>query len=197
MKPASAILRSLAAKDGEQVTMNDVLEETGRRAHGFGLLLFALPQAVPLPLGGISVALAIPLLLLSAHLIVFGVGSGIPERSRRYGIRATWVRQMVRYAAPLLTKLELLSRPRLQALADRSRLLGVVCLLLAIVIFLPIPFGNLVPGVCIILIAFGMVERDGLIISLGFVATLALFIGLYFAADWIADFMIKTFSGYF
>lgn len=195
MKPASAILRSLAAKDGEQVTMDDVLEETGRRAHGFGLLLFALPQAIPLPLGGVSVVLAIPLLLLSAHLIVFGVGSGIPERSRRYGIRASWVRHMVRFAAPVLAKLEYLSRPRLETLADRSRLLGFLCLLLAIVIFLPIPFGNLIPGVCIILIAFGMVERDGLIVGLGVVATVALFVGLYFAVDWLTDFIIKAFTG--
>ncbi len=185
MKTASAILSALAEKDGEKVTMEDVLAEAGSRAHGFGLLLFALPEALPLPVAGVSAILAIPLLLLSAHLVIFGTGAGIPQRVRGYGIRTSLVGRVTKAAAPVLKKLERLSKPRMEFLADSGRLIGLVCLFLSVVIALPIPFGNLVPAVCLGLIAFGMVERDGLIVAVGLGASALLVVGLYFAIDLI------------
>jgi hypothetical protein len=44
-----------------------------------------------------------------------------------------------------------------------------VCLLLAVVIVLPIPFGHMVPASAICVLALGLIERDGLAIVLGFI----------------------------
>jgi len=47
-------------------------------------------------------------------------------------------------------------RPPLENLA------GLVCLLLAVVLMLPVPLGNTLPALAIALMALGVLERDGL-----------------------------------
>jgi hypothetical protein len=69
--------------------------------------------------------------------------------------------------------------PRAQAL------LGVPVLLLAIAVALPIPFGNFLPVAALVMIALGLMERDGLVTMLGLaVGVVALFAsaGLVYAA---------------
>ena len=181
MKKTSAILKSLSDEKKGQITIGDVIAETGSRAHGFGLLLFALPEALPLPLPSLSTILAIPLILLSAHLIVFGEGPGIPERARRQTIRASVLRTVAKYATPAFERLERISHPRLEVPARQERFLAGACLLLSVILLLPIPLGNFLPALCLVAIAFGMLQRDGVIVGFGLVglaAVLALIIFL-------------------
>jgi hypothetical protein len=49
-------------------------------------------------------------------------------------------------------------------------LVGLLCLLLAIVLVLPVPLGNMLPALAISLFALGIMERDGLWILVGFAA---------------------------
>jgi hypothetical protein len=62
-------------------------------------------------------------------------------------------------------------RPRASWLAsDWAKVpLGVICFVLAAVITLPIPLGHLAPGTAICLLALGMMERDGVVIGVGFI----------------------------
>jgi len=174
MKRTSEILKSLCDKSREEVTIGEMIKESGSRTHGFALLLFALPEAVPLPLPSVSIVLGIPLVLISAHLIIFGEGSGIPERLRRQRVRASVVQKAAKHMIPVFEKLERVSRQRFEGLASRHRLLGVACLLLSIVILLPIPLANFAPAACLAAIAFGMLQRDGVIVMIGLIGSAAL-----------------------
>jgi len=49
---------------------------------------------------------------------------------------------------------------------------GGACLLLAIILFLPIPFGNIPPAFAISAFALGILERDGLATLIGCLATI-------------------------
>ena len=49
----------------------------------------------------------------------------------------------------------------------RDRLVGVLCLVLALVLFLPIPFGNIPPAIAISVIALGLLARDGAWVLVG------------------------------
>jgi len=56
-------------------------------------------------------------------------------------------------------------------------LVGAVCLILAVIITLPIPLGHVIPGTAIVILALGLLERDGVALSIGlFVGFLALVI---------------------
>jgi hypothetical protein len=52
-------------------------------------------------------------------------------------------------------------------------LIGVICLLLSIVLFLPIPMGNMPPAIAICLFALAILEGDGIWVLAGFVASFA------------------------
>ena len=47
------------------------------------------------------------------------------------------------------------------------RIVGGLGLVLATVIFLPIPFGNSLPGLALVLMALGLLARDGLMVAAG------------------------------
>jgi hypothetical protein len=68
-----------------------------------------------------------------------------------------------------------------------ERVIGLVCLYLAILLLLPIPFVNFPPALCLVLIALGMVQRDGLLAAIGLGATAVMTLSLGFAAQWLAN----------
>jgi hypothetical protein len=192
MKPTSSILKAIAENGTEKITIGDLRKEAGSRAHGFGLFVFALPETLPLPTPSLSTVLAVPLILISAHLIIFGEGSRIPGRKRRFAIRTSTFQNVVRYVSPVLKQIERLSKPRLETLVQRERMLGSICLLLSLVLALPIPLANFAPAVCLAAIAFGMLQRDGVIIAIGLIGAAAVVFSLYLAADKIAAFLAKS-----
>jgi hypothetical protein len=88
-------------------------------------------------------------------------------------------------AARLARRLEGLVRPRLAFLhagPGMARLagLGVALAGLGLMLPLPIPFSNALPAWAVVLLAMGLMERDGLFVLLGHLTVLAgwLFIGL-------------------
>jgi hypothetical protein len=183
MQPTSTILTSFAKADDERITLGDVLQKAGSRAHGLALFIFVLPEAIPLPTPSLSTFLAIPLVLIAAHLTIFGEGRGIPNRLRARTIPPSVLRKIAQYVVPILKYVERLSRPRLHALVEYERLLGFVCLVLAIVLALPIPLANFLPALCLVAIAFGMLQRDGVIVGFGLLGSVGVLIGLYLSAD--------------
>jgi hypothetical protein len=183
----STILRSLASSPETAVPVRAVMAAMGSRAHGIALILFALPEALPLPLPSLSSVLGIPLVIVAAHLVLAGEDSGLPERVLSAKIPTRLLQVSARYLAPVLEFLELLTAPRLSEMLRYERLLGLVCLFLAVVLLLPLPFVNLPPALCLIGLALGMVQRDGVLVVLSLVGTLLLTLTLGVAARWLID----------
>jgi hypothetical protein len=91
-------------------------------------------------------------------------------------------------AAPHLERLERFCKPRLAVVTETAGkvLIGIVIFMLGFIMILPIPFvGNIPPGFAAALIAFGMTERDGLIVLIGTAASAAA-IALGSVATWTA-----------
>lgn len=179
--PTSELLVRLAQEgSSDRVSLGEIVEGAGSRAYGFALLLFALPEAIPLPAMGLTAVVALPLIAISARMAILGTQRPLPEWLRRRSIRRELLRAAARKGAPMLERIERVARPRprWRRVASADRLLGTVCLLLAIVIALPIPFGNILPAPCILAVAFGMLQRDGMIIVGALVASAVTVAGL-------------------
>jgi hypothetical protein len=185
--PTSDVLKSLAASQDGAVEVRTVVTAMGSRAHGILLILFALPETVPLPFPSLSAFLGIPLVLVAAHLVVAGEGSRLPERVMSAKMPARLLHFLARYLAPVLEFLELATRPRLTAVLRYERWLGLVCLYLAVVLLLPIPLINLAPALCLVGVALGMVQRDGLLVILSLIGTVLMTLSLGFVARWLAS----------
>jgi hypothetical protein len=185
--PASEILKSLADSEEDHVAVKEIVAAMGLRAHGIALILFSLPDAIPLPIPSLSTVLGIPLVLIAFHLVLFGEGSGLPRRVLSAQIPLSAIGLLARVGVPFLRALEYVTRPRLDAVLRYERWIGVVCLYLAVLLLMPIPFVNFPPALCLLLIAVGMVQRDGVAVLLGLAATLAMTVSLGFAAEWLKN----------
>jgi hypothetical protein len=185
--PTSKILLDLDAAESRPIYLGTMFGAMGSRVHGMVLLLLALPDTLPMPIPSTSTVLGIPLLIVAAHLVLFGEGSQLPGRAERITVSPRVVRALVRYAVPVLQFVERLSRPRLTFLLRSNRALGLICLYLSMILLLPIPFMNALPALCLVAIALGMIQRDGLIVAAGIAGTVALTFLILFFADRLAS----------
>lgn len=168
--PLSEVLRELANDTSrERISIGDLLVALGDRALGALLFTFAFPNILPTP-PGTSAVLGAPLIFLAAQL-AFGRKPWLPEIMTRRSMPHENFHALVLRIGPWLEKAERLLRPRASALAlpPMEYVIGLVCLLLAAVLVLPIPLGNMLPALAICLMALGILERDGLWVLAGFI----------------------------
>lgn len=170
--PLSVVLFRLAHDDTrERISVGDLLAALGDRAIGALMFFFAAPNILPVP-PGVSTLLGAPLLFLSAQLML-GMRPWLPGIVTRRSLSRDDLSTLVRRIVPWLVKAEKLLKPRAQALVrpPAENLVGLVCLVLAAILMLPIPLGNTLPALAISVLALGVLERDGVWIALGLLAS--------------------------
>lgn len=170
----SEILRGLAEDHTlERVSVADLLAAMGDRAFGPLMLLFALPNLLPMPPGASGV-LGIPLIILAGQLML-GRKPWLPALVTKRSLSRTDFAALLENAGPWLTKAEKLLRPRLHILVapPAEYLIGALCFVLAVILALPIPLGNMLPALAICIFSFAILERDGVWVLAG-IATFAL-----------------------
>lgn len=166
--PLSQVLIALAGDTSRlRVSIGDLLAALQDRAVAALLLLFALPNVIPAP-PGTSALLGAPLVFLAAQL-TFGLRPWLPRLITERSITREHFAALVSRAAPWLDRAERLLRPRWTVLCRPPAEYGVglVCLLLSVIVFLPIPFGNMLPAFAICLMALAILELDGLWVLAG------------------------------
>ncbi|BDA85661.1 ABC transporter permease [Aureimonas sp. SA4125] len=151
----------------ERVSVADLLLAMQDRAFGALMLIFAMPNALPTP-PGTSAILGAPLVFLAAQLM-FGRKPWLPKVIANRSMSRTDFAAMIGKVAPWITRAEKLLRPRLVVVArpPAEYLIGALCLLMATILILPIPLGNMLPAFTICLFSLGLLERDGIWILAG------------------------------
>ena len=165
----SDVIESFGEDTRPVLTVGQMLEQFDSRAFGAMLLVFGLLNCLPLPPGS-STILSLPILLLAPQV---AWGSDIPWLPRKlihHPLKRDDLRGLFRRLTPVVRRMELVTRPRLEILFGPigERLIGVVCTLLALVLVLPIPLGNLAPGATVAVLALALLQRDGLMVLLGY-----------------------------
>lgn len=151
----------------ERISIADLIAAMDGRAFGALLLIFALPNVLPTP-PGTSGILGLPLIFLAAQLMMGRkpwLPAFIATRSMERSAFATLVGKMT----PILGRAEKLLAPRLAFMITpvAQKGLGAALLVLALVLALPIPLGNMLPALAMTIISLGMLERDGLWVIIG------------------------------
>ncbi len=190
------ILDEISADESRsRVSVADLLHVMSGRAIGALLLLFALPNILPAPPGTSSI-LGMPLVYLSAQMML-GRLPWLPAFIANRSMSREDFAATISRATPLIARAEKLLKPRLSFIVRHGaeRVIGAVCLILAIVLLLPIPLGNMLPALAIGLIALGVLERDGVWVLVGLtVAGISLFIvaGVVYALAKAAVFVLMN-----
>jgi hypothetical protein len=133
------------------------------------LFILTLPVLLPLP-PGVSMVLALPLLLVAPQIIVGRKEIWLPKALSRRTIKRAPLIKLIKRILPPLERVEKVVRPRLRFLTGRTgaAMVGVACTLLAVVLVLPIPFANLVPALALGAFSIGLTRKDGLFVLGGY-----------------------------
>ncbi|WP_246705287.1 exopolysaccharide biosynthesis protein [Rhizobium sp. RM] len=173
---ASATLSRLVTEAQLQdgLTITETLRLMGKSGFGFVILLLALPAMIPIP-GPFGMLFGSALAIVSLQL-AFGLKSlWLPSLIGDRRISAKAFGALERHASPLVRRIERFVEPgRMEALSGPrvTYMLALPVFCLAVAVALPIPFGNIAPVAALCVIAIGLIERDGLVVSLGLGLTL-------------------------
>jgi hypothetical protein len=171
----SEVLRDIAVGEGDTVTFRAVLLHLKHRAFGFTVLIFALPCCLPMP-PGIPTVCGFAIVVIALNLIAARQRLWLPSAIADKAVARADLKRMVDRVAPYMEKLEHFCKPRLAVITDSvgKVVIGIVLLVLGLIMILPIPLlGNMPPGFAASIIAIGMTERDGLIVLLGLLVSVA------------------------
>ncbi|MBL0318426.1 MAG: exopolysaccharide biosynthesis protein [Alphaproteobacteria bacterium] len=186
-RSTSSILHELTWFDGDSISVRDLSAQLGDRGFGLMLLLFALPNTIPLPIPGISTLTGMPLIFFASQLCLGKERIWLPSWLANRQIPMSKLRPLIQKPLPWLVRLEKLIKPRLDKITTRNfeRFAGALILLLALLIALPIPLGNLPLGIAMAVLALAITERDGIVMITGWLLT---FFALYFFAALITGY---------
>lgn len=187
-----------------RLTLGEVVEVLQGRAWTLVLILLALPFITPIPLPLLSTPFGLAIGLISLRLAL-GQRPWLPRRLLDKPLPAGFFETVLKFSSRVLRFLERFLRPRLSWLTDTAllvRLHAVLMLAAALVLLLPlpVPLSNAFPAWVIILIAGGLLERDGLAILAGYGAgagAVAFFTLLGGAAAKLFEAMKDWFVGFF
>lgn len=169
---------ALAARfaDGP-LTMGDMVAALQGRAWTLVIIMLVLPFSTPIPLPFISTPFGLAIALIALRLAL-GQKPWLPERLLVKPLPPGFFGKVLRVSARVLRVLEKLLKPRAAWLTEWPVLVrmhawtmfAAACVLL---LPIPVPFSNGIPAVIILLIAGGLLERDGLAILAGYAMVLA------------------------
>jgi len=172
-KKLSEVLRELDQSPVDGIALGDMITALGERSFVPLMILFALPNVfffVP----GSSVITGLPLMFIACQLILGRPAVWLPKVLNERSIEHVTFTRIVSKAIPWIEWVERMVRPRYwpfsRVLAER--IVGLISLVMAIFMFLPIPFANSLPAVSVITLALGLGEQDGLWLAGGVVLSL-------------------------
>ena len=177
MKPPRKLSEELAelrVRAGERaITLREVIYALGGRAYMLLVFLLALPFITPIPIPGLSTPFGLAIALIALRLSL-GQRPLLSKKLQRMELPAGFMHKVFSFAEKVLRFFEKFLRPRFTVLTDTpllQQLHAVVMLLAAVVLLLPllIPFTNSFPAWAILLLAAGLLERDGVFILAGYV----------------------------
>ncbi|MCC8371342.1 MAG: exopolysaccharide biosynthesis protein [Rickettsia endosymbiont of Pseudomimeciton antennatum] len=163
--------------------------------HENGLLLmmlfFAIPIAIPLPYPpGFTTIVGIPLIILSMQMLLGFRQVSLPSKINNYQISNDILINISNKIVPKIKLVEKYIRPRFSFATSIycEQFIGLVSLICAIAIAIPLPLTNAIPALGITIMTLGLLNRDGLTIFLGFMVSI---VGLIIAviaitASWIS-----------
>lgn len=167
----AAALKRLPDGLPERVSLDHLLEQLGDKAIAFVLLVFAIPAIIPTPGIPAGFIFGTALAILSLQMMFRTSKLVLPGFLGRRSVSRSLIQLTADKAAPRLERLERLLKPRGHVLAKLfgPAAIGIVIFLMAVLIALPIPFGNTLPGITVLIIAMALAQRDDLALLGGLV----------------------------
>lgn len=156
-------------KAGRGHAIGDIADRFGRPGFGFVIILLALPALIPIP-GPFGFVFGSCLALVSLQVLAGAERLWLPQRVRSMQLDGGRLKSGIGHAAGWLRWTEKWVRPGRGprwVLRHLGPAAGLPVLLLAVIVAIPIPFGNILPCLALLFLALGLIAEDGLALVAG------------------------------
>ena len=166
------LLKQLAdGSPDDELTFDLVLDSFRHRSYGLFLLIVLIPVFIPIPAGqgGLSGSL---ISLIGLQLLWQMEHPWVPRFIGQKTFKRSHFINFQRHFDRWLGYVEKLCKPRWEYVFDHAWarfFSGLLLLILGVVLALPIPLTNYPFGVIILAFSLGFIERDGILLALGWI----------------------------
>lgn len=192
---SQTLLNVRAAIQGDHVTLGHLLALVGEQ----GLLLFVMflmvPFLLPVSIPGVSTVFSLMVILVGIGVITNRL-PWLPARLLNHSVAVENLLPALDKGVSLIRRIEKVIQPRWLLLTHGptvNRFNGVMLVVAGVLLLFPlgfVPFSNTFPGIAVLLLAAGLVERDGLFVILGYLmvaVTIAYFAALAYTVLVVGD----------
>jgi len=154
--------------DIERMSVRELMDTLGDRSFGWCVIVFALLNLIPLPIGA-NMITSLPLILVTAQMSLGFERVRLPEMIMRRTFNRRSFQKLVLRLGPVMRPIERMTGLRLPMMFSpvQERVLGVFLLVVSIVLFMPVPVATWLLAISLLVSGIGLVERDGLITFAG------------------------------
>jgi hypothetical protein len=180
----------------DRILIRDIVDAMEAVGFGLAMMIFSLAILIPMP-PPIPGIVAIPLIIFSLQMIAGYSAPKLPKIISDLSIKRKILAILVQKSSPYIRRVERFLRPRLLFVTttQAERVVGIFTLIFSLFVLIPVPFSNFVPGLGVLIISFGLLGKDGLVVILGIIvgiigviiSIIAIFLGLE-AFNYIKDF---------
>jgi hypothetical protein len=183
---AQSLRSAAAALQKDTITLRELLELLGEQSLLLFCAVLCVPFMLPVSIPGVSTVFGLVIILIGVGVTLNRL-PWLPGRLMKREILREHLLPALEQGAKTFDRLERWVKPRLKQLttgAAINRFNGLVLTFAGVLLIFPlglVPFSNTLPAACIVLLAIGMLQRDGYFIMAGYVAlviTVIYFVGL-------------------
>ncbi len=167
----STILRDLPERgEGGRLKVADIVSALGARGYSILIVILGLPNSLPMP-PPIALVSGFLMVFISLQMMFGRAAPWLPASILKRDVPRADIRRAIDQAMPWVRWIEKLAQPRL-ILVDSGpgiRFIGFGLLVLSLGLVFALPVVGQIPiGIALCLIGLGLVERDGVLVAIGF-----------------------------
>ncbi len=192
------LLQQLAnGQPDDELSFDSVLDSFRHRSYGLFLLIVLIPVFIPIPAGQGAFS-GLLTSLIGLQLMWQLEHPWVPKFIGRKTFKRSHIINFQRRFDPWLKWIEKLCKPRYEYAFDHKwarTFSGLLLLVLGILLALPIPFTNYPFGLIVLAFSLGFIERDGILLGLGWIMGLIEIMILALSSGYILA-LLKEFWAY-
>lgn len=169
-----SLQRTIDSIDEPTVTLRRLFDLVGEQGLLFLCAILTIPFLLPISIPGVSAVFGSGIILIAAGITRNRL-PWMPRRLLDRELDAQKLTGILQRGARIVARIERFIKPRLKGITSRglaARINGLALIFGGILLLLPlglIPFSNTLPAYGILFLAIGMIQRDGLLVILGYV----------------------------
>ncbi len=154
-------LIDIFSKLKNEMTIAELIDLLEERVFGFLIFLFALPNAIPIPVSipGLSLIFGIPLFVMSFQLMYLNEPS-LPKFLTSKKIPAGFLIKAFEKLTPIINWVGKFSGNKFEHMGLWAVPVSIGMMSSSILLCLPIPGMNLIPSIGLLICGLGLIEKD-------------------------------------